>query len=315
MLVFPSSSPTHFARDFCFFWGGYPQELPRRELWVLVAQLALSLILLICAAALAGFQSKWLGHPSGLSGFMLFVPLFSLVMTGILLGIPLWASKSPSKSGAARFLREARAGTILRAAPFVFDVFAAMAQAVSTGVSKGCKNHSQDPGQIKKGLDRKAYEKALSGFCASKVAASIFAWFLVAISSATLVLFLLAYRADRHGGQHHVPGAGGAGHGEHAAEEGYYARDEDQEDPERYGAGIGPKTGYEEHAGSRDAYDPWDAREYAEPGYEHEAYDFKHEPDSEMEEYAYYASRYGSAAVADVAGRPRDRSYSYGAYT
>lgn len=280
------------------------QDLPPAELWVLITQIVLSLVLLICAAALVGFQTTWLGHPSGLSGFLLFVSFFSLALSSVLLALPLLARCNPSYAASARFLREGRAGTILRAAPLAFTFFAAMAQAISTGVAKGCKDHAADAGKVKKGRNRDQYESALPAFCASKVAAAVFAWFLLATSAVTLLLFLLAYRADRAGGQH-VPIEG---------------RDAPAT-PRTYG----PRDPELHAASDYDSAASYDCPAVDTPyAFEQDAHEFKYEPESEMDEYSYYVSRYGGgdadadadadAAVTSAGGDTGNYSFDYGAY-
>ncbi len=90
---------------------------PRTELWLRIAQLLLSFIFLIAAIALAAFQGKWLGGPSGLSGFLLFVGLLNLLVLVTLTLVPWWHERSGFKSmkGAARLLREGRVGIVVNA--------------------------------------------------------------------------------------------------------------------------------------------------------------------------------------------------------
>ena len=89
--------------------------LPKRELIVRGVQAVLEFIFLIVAIVLASFQSKWLGGPSGLTGFLLFIAILNLVVTLLLTIVPLVHERSGYKTlkGAARLLREGRVGLIM----------------------------------------------------------------------------------------------------------------------------------------------------------------------------------------------------------
>lgn len=71
--------------------------------------------MLIIAIVLATFQSKWLGSPSGLTGFLIFVACFSLATSAVFAAVPIIHERSDYKTfkGLARAMSEARVGFIV----------------------------------------------------------------------------------------------------------------------------------------------------------------------------------------------------------
>lgn len=190
-----SAEPTSYAQEvgpFLYLLPHSPQNavrltlfcahqgLSRMELCLLGTQLILGAVVLICSACLAGFQQKWLGKPSGLSGYLIFVSLFSMLCTSLLLFIPLCARKAKGQRNVrvAAFLQQARPAFVFRGVPTGFVLLTTLIQTISVGTSKGCKKHERDGAKPKNG-NRDAYLKALGGFCASKRATTVFIWLLL----------------------------------------------------------------------------------------------------------------------------------------
>lgn len=251
--------------------------------------------MVICAAALAGFQARWLGRPSGLSGFLLFVATLSLLVVGVMLLAPLGAQHVGVLVHPAARAREPRSGSIVRAVPAGFVLVAAVAQAVSTGSARYCPLHALSTSRLRPGRDRDAYLSALSGFCASKVAATIFLWFLLAAWGANGALFWAACQRRRQPPPHNP------------------AEHPHRSKPARLSAAsaVVPLTAERGQEKADDHYPMGhDAKMANSPGPSPHDYatDFRFDPrdleccdlDDDEAQYAYFVGRYGSPALRNL---------------
>ncbi|KDN41158.1 hypothetical protein K437DRAFT_258399 [Tilletiaria anomala UBC 951] len=176
--------------------------LPTSELIARGVQIVLGFIFLIVAIVLSSFQSKWLGAPSGLSGFLLFIALLNIIVVFAVTAIPFAHERSGFNAvkRPARLLREGRVNIILNGIMAIITGLCAMVQTISTTTSSACKNPANDPSVGKQKGSKDDYISALGSFCTSKRAETAFAWFLVLSWIATLVLFLRVWRVGRKNG-------------------------------------------------------------------------------------------------------------------
>lgn len=63
-------------------------RLAKITFWLRISSLVLCFCSLICAIVAATFQKKWIGGPSGLTGFLLFVNVAFLLISGVFTIMP-----------------------------------------------------------------------------------------------------------------------------------------------------------------------------------------------------------------------------------
>ncbi|PWN47392.1 hypothetical protein IE53DRAFT_390466 [Violaceomyces palustris] len=176
-------------------------ELARFNLILRGCQIFFAVVMLLIAVVMASFQSKWVGSPSGLTGFLIFVAVASLVSSLVFLVVPVIYERSGYKTlkGLDRALKEVRVGLVINGIFTGLLLIVSVTQTISAYTSAGCKNPDNDP-HAAKGKDGDAFRNALKGWCRDKRAQSAFCWFLWITWLLALLLFFRQWRTDRKQG-------------------------------------------------------------------------------------------------------------------
>lgn len=89
-------------------------RLDRLSLILRGLQIFFALVMLLIAIVIASFQSKWVGGPSGLTGFLLFISIASLLTSVVFVVVPIVYERSDFKTfkGVHRAIKEARVGFV-----------------------------------------------------------------------------------------------------------------------------------------------------------------------------------------------------------
>ncbi|VDC04806.1 unnamed protein product [Peniophora sp. CBMAI 1063] len=165
------------------------------------SQIFFSFLAMCCFASVAAFQAKWGVGPSGLSGFAIFVSVFTLVLSAGLLAIPVLYERYDRLTRFARVLKEARVAFIFGGTGLVLNLLIAFIVTISAWTEAGCKNADNDP-NAKKG---DAFKKGLDGWCATKKAGAVFFWLAFASWAVHFGLLVWDWRKGRLGAPRDPP--------------------------------------------------------------------------------------------------------------
>lgn len=206
---------------------------------------------LIVSVVLAVFQTKWIGGPSGLTGFLLFSNIAFILIVAFFAAVPLLAERTGGKklTDLERALRENRVGFVGNGFCLTLGLIVALTQLISTLTAKGCKDPSRDP-HAKSSKGKEAdYKAALGEFCTSKRAQVAFLWIGWLCFVGLGALFLLSFKQSRKGGPRIPPFSAGETDGAFQALDGEDHDHDvrgDGEDDDPYGGYKG--YGYEDNA-------------------------------------------------------------------
>ncbi|KAL7409690.1 hypothetical protein BDY24DRAFT_366676 [Mrakia frigida] len=174
--------------------GAADLEVPVRDIIIHSCILFFTFLGICCFGAVAGFQAKWNIGVSGLSGFALFVSLFTFVISAVLLCVPLVYDKWDKLRSFALALKIPRVKFILEGTGFTGMLVLAFVTTISAFTQKGCKDASADPHATEGGDD---FVAALPGWCRTKKAGSIFFWLGFAAWAVIVTFTFLAWRKTR----------------------------------------------------------------------------------------------------------------------
>lgn len=214
---------------------------------------------LCLAIALAVFQKKWIGKPSGLTGFLIFCNVLFLAILTFFTVVPIIADRTGGKRivDLERAMRENRLGFVGNGFLLAFGAIIAVTQLISSVTSKGCKNHDDDPhAGSSKGNDDD-YKNALTNFCGTKRAEAAFLWIGFFGLIALALLFLYQFRLSRKAGPRIPPFVHPGGDSEGAFEPIAGIDDEDDDDDPHAGpygktAGEAAMAAYQQGGGYDD---------------------------------------------------------------
>lgn len=219
--------------------GMSSDRMTRYTLYLRCFTLLIFFCSLIVSIVLAVFQTKWIGGPSGLTGFLLVCNVLFIGIVAFFTVVPLLAERSEGKRLAEleRALRENRVGFVGNGFCLVLGLIVALTQLISSLTAKGCKDPAKDP-HAKSSKGKEAdYKDALSEFCTSKRAQAAFLWIGFVCFVGLAVLFLHTFRSSRKGGPRIPPfvSAGGETEGAFAPLDG-----EDRDDDDDAARADGP---------------------------------------------------------------------------
>lgn len=183
--------------------SAHPSTIARITLWTRCAAAALYFLALIVAIVAASFQKKWVGAPSGLTGFLLFTDAAFILLLGLFILVPVLADRGTGGKRIAeleRALREDRVGFLGHGFCLVLGLIVAVTQLISTLGAAACKDPSSDDHAKSSTGKEEDYVSALGGFCHTKRAEAAFLWLGWLGFAVLAVLFLVGFRQSRKAG-------------------------------------------------------------------------------------------------------------------
>ncbi|KAI0033100.1 hypothetical protein K488DRAFT_78101 [Vararia minispora EC-137] len=164
-------------------------------------QIFFAFIAMCCFASVASFQAKWKVGPSGLTGFALFVAIFTMFLAAGLLAVPVVYEKYDRLTRLARVLKEARVSFIFGGTGTSLTLLIAFITTISAWTEAGCKDASKDPhADLGDG-----FKNGLSGWCSTKKAGAAFFWFAFLAWAVHFGILLWDWRKGRLGAPRDQP--------------------------------------------------------------------------------------------------------------
>ncbi|KAH7106457.1 hypothetical protein BKA62DRAFT_687206 [Auriculariales sp. MPI-PUGE-AT-0066] len=168
--------------------------LSRFTLSLHALQIFFMFLVMCCFASVASFQAHWIGSPSSLSGFVIFISIFSMFLSAFFIAIPFAYEKYDKMARLARAFREVRVQFIMTGSGAAITPIVAMIATISSWTQAGCKDPNNDPRAKKLGDE---FKDALGGWCRTKKAGSIFLWFAAAAYIASFVYVFFNWRRGK----------------------------------------------------------------------------------------------------------------------